>query len=79
MLVRGSVGLFQSTQITYTWASPEYLNNAWDVSTMRYIFKRGREFIEYAPGLEDFILGRYGGQIGVDTDDEIDEFIRQTV
>jgi len=46
---------------------------------MRYIFKRAREFIENAPALKEFILGRYGEQIGVETDDEIDAFMRKNV
>ena len=46
---------------------------------MRYVFKKAREFIENAPAMNGFILGRYGDQIGVETDDEIDAFVRQTV
>jgi len=46
---------------------------------MRYVFKEAREFIENAPAMKGFILGRYGDQIGVETDDEIDALVRQTV
>lgn len=62
-----------------TSASIEWLNNAWDIATLRYAFKAARQFLENAPALKGYILDRYGAQVGVETDDQIDAFVRENV
>lgn len=59
--------------------SLEFLSKTWDVSTVRYMFKKTREFIETSPALRGYVLGRYGSQIGVETNDQIDAFIRENL
>jgi len=43
---------------------------------MRYMFKRTRQFIETSPALRGYVLGPYGGNVGVETDEQIDAFLR---
>lgn len=37
-----------------------------------------RNFVENAPSLKGYIIGRFGGQIGVETDAQFEEYIRNT-
>jgi len=76
---RGTVLIDSASPFALPIVDAQFLNNAWDLSTLRYIFKRARDFIEYAPALKGFILGRYGEQIDVETDDEIGAFIRANI
>ena len=56
-----------------------FLNNEFDMYTLRYAFKQVRSFVEGASPIKDIVLARVGAQVGVETDDEIDEFHRSTV
>jgi hypothetical protein len=68
-----------SNTLLTSFTSIEWLNHPWDVATLRYTFKAAREFVENAPALKGYVLSRYGDQVGVETDDQIDAFIRQNV
>lgn len=56
-----------------------FLNNNYDMYTLRYAFKQIRTFVESSPSLKSILLGQYGAQVGVSTDAQIDAFHRQNV
>jgi hypothetical protein len=55
----------------------EFLDNDFDMYAMRRALKRTRKFLETAPSLANFTIGRYGTQVPYgDSDAGTDEFIR---
>lgn len=76
---RGTVLINSTSPFALPVVDSQWLNNAWDIATLRYAFKAARQFIENAPALKGYILDRYGAQVGVETDDQIDAFVRENV
>lgn len=75
----GSVTLNGTSPFQKPTIDTGFLDNDFDMYTLRYTFKQTRAFVEGTSPLKDILIARAGPQVGVETDEEIDAFHRDNV
>ncbi|KAF8989701.1 aryl-alcohol-oxidase from pleurotus Eryingii [Cyathus striatus] len=74
---RGSIDIVSSDPFTQPLINPNYLTTDFDIQTYIYGLKLAKKFVA-SQALQGFILAPYGPYAEVETDEEIENYLRET-
>jgi len=76
-VARGNISLNSTNPFDHPVINPNFLSNEFDIFTMRESIKAARAFMA-APAWKGWILGEVGAFASAQTDEEIEQYIRNT-